>query len=133
MAGSSDRARRGGPAAPPPPSASPILLVEDDREIARLLCALLRDAGYRVAVAADGPGALAAVLLDVRLPGVDGVEVCRRLRADPRTRAVPVLFLTAAWPAELRERLAGVAYQGLLRKPFAFAEVLAALRRALGA
>ncbi len=80
-----------------------ILVVDDEREILELVEYNLRKEGYAVSCVASGEDALAAararppdlVLLDLMLPGVDGLEVCRRLRADPRTQVVPVIMLTA--------------------------------------
>src|SRR3954447_5715987 len=77
-----------------------ILVVEDERAIAEAVAARLRAEGFAVEVAADGPGAVAAarrdrpdlVVLDVMLPGFDGLEVCRRIQAE---RPVPVVMLTA--------------------------------------
>ena len=74
-----------------------VLVIEDDLANRALLTALLERAGYRAVTASDGPSGLAAaleiapdlVLLDVGLPGMDGLDVCRRLRADPRTVALP--------------------------------------------
>ena len=82
-----------------------ILIVDDEPGITHTLADLFTDEGYRVATASDGPGAVAAaadpavpldlVLLDVMLPGLDGLAVCRRLRAAPERRAVPVVFIAA--------------------------------------
>jgi DNA-binding response OmpR family regulator len=77
-----------------------VVVAEDDPHIADLLDLYLRQAGYRVLLQPDGPSALQAVIsrapnlviLDIGLPGIDGLEVCRRIRA---TSQVPVLFLTA--------------------------------------
>jgi CheY-like chemotaxis protein len=113
-----------------------VLVVEDDLQIAAILADLLEGEGYRVATAVDGqalPLALAdppdLVLLDVMMPGMDGAEVCRRLNADPRTRDVPIVFLTAMPPDALLPRIADCAYRGLIRKPFGLDEVLDAVRR----
>jgi len=107
-----------------------VLVVEDDPGVAAVLQDLLLDEGYRVTVNVDGQGLAAAradppdlVLLDVMMPGMDGVEVCRRLRADPRTAAVPVLFLTAVPPDTLTPQVAAYAPRAILRKPFGLAEV----------
>src|SRR5438105_1954591 len=81
-----------------------IVVVEDDPNIADLVDMYLRREGFRVIQADDGDKGLGAiareeprlVILDVGLPGAtDGLEVCRRLRSNPRTAAVPVLMLTA--------------------------------------
>jgi len=91
------------PSAPPTQNGQPhILLVEDQERAAQGLQELLSLQGFRVTCAADGPTGLAAarqgpfdaVVLDVRLPGMDGFEVCRALRRDAATRQVPVVMLT---------------------------------------
>ncbi|HXE72049.1 MAG TPA: response regulator [Candidatus Nitrosotenuis sp.] len=79
-----------------------ILVVEDDPAAARLLSIYLREAGYSPRLASDGEAALAAlarglpraVLLDLRLPGMDGWEVLRRLKAEPATRHLPVVVVS---------------------------------------
>ena len=119
------------------PSGS-ILVVEDDLQIAAVLADLLEGEGYRVTTGVNGAAvdqALAhppgLVLLDVMMPGMDGTEVCRRLNADPRTRDVPVVFLTAMPPHVLASRLAGCSYKSVIRKPFGLTEVLDAVERYL--
>ncbi len=80
-----------------------ILVVDDERNILELLEYNLRKEGYAVSCVGSGEQALAAararlpdvVLLDLMLPGVDGLDVCRRLKADPLTKAVPIIMLTA--------------------------------------
>ena len=81
-----------------------VLVVDDDANITAFLKRALAYEGYQVETAADGPAALAAardnppdlVILDVMLPGLDGVEVLRRLRAgEPETGSLPILMLTA--------------------------------------
>lgn len=81
-----------------------IVLIVDDEPVGReTLEALLLAEGYELAFAANGPEALAqaaalnpdVILLDVMMPGMDGFEVCRRLRASPAVAEVPVIFVTA--------------------------------------
>jgi diguanylate cyclase (GGDEF)-like protein len=80
-----------------------ILVVDNEADIRRFIEVNLRLEGFEVVTAADGAEALdkarqsdpALVLLDVMMPGIDGIEVCRRLRADPRTSHIPVILLTA--------------------------------------
>lgn len=80
-----------------------VLVVDDEREILELVKYNLDREGYRVTTVATGEDALAAtrrtmpdvIVLDLMLPGVDGLEVCRRLKADPATRAIPIVMLTA--------------------------------------
>ena len=114
-----------------------LLVVDDEPNIRELLSASLRFAGFEVAVAADGPEALAAVrsfapdlvLLDVMLPGLDGFSVARQLRADgDRT---PVLFLTAKDATEDRVRGLTLGGDDYVTKPFSLEEVLARIRAVL--
>ena len=80
-----------------------ILIVEDDPDAAQLIEIVLRREGFKTLTACDGWDALhkvqeekpALVILDVMMPSIDGYEVCRRLRNDPDTAAIPVLMLTA--------------------------------------
>ncbi|MEI6452224.1 MAG: response regulator, partial [Actinomycetes bacterium] len=80
-----------------------VLVVDDERDILELVKYNLDREGYHVTTVATGEDALAAaraklpdiVILDLMLPGVDGLEVCRRLKGDPRTRHIPIVMLTA--------------------------------------
>ena len=80
-----------------------ILIVDDDLPGLRALSTLLRDEGYEVRSATDGPTALMIatsdppdlVLLDVIMPGMDGYQVCQQLKRDPETRDIPVIFISA--------------------------------------
>jgi DNA-binding response OmpR family regulator len=114
-----------------------LLIVEDDSVAAELLAKGFRENAYAVDVAPDGLAALQRalvyeydlVVLDVLLPGIDGLEVCRRLRK--RGVAVPVIMLTARWGVE--ERVAGLdaGADDYLPKPFHFSELLARVRALL--
>ena len=117
-----------------------VLVVEDDLQIAAVLTDLLEGEGYRVVTAVNGDALDLAfveppglVLLDVMMPGMDGPEVCRHLNADPRTRDVPVVFLTAMPPHALATRLDDCAYARVIRKPFSLIEVLDVVQRYLEA
>jgi two-component system response regulator MprA len=115
-----------------------ILVVDDERAVRESLRRALELEGYEVDLAEDGEQALErlgptsvadAVILDVLMPGIDGLEVCRRLRAE--RNGVPVLMLTAR--AEVDSRVAGLdaGADDYLPKPFALAELLARLRALL--
>jgi len=115
-----------------------ILVVDDERAVRDSLQRALELEGYRVELAEDGEQALRrldlepppdAVILDVLMPGADGLEVCRRLRGAGNE--VPVLMLTAR--AEIDSRVAGLdaGADDYLPKPFALAELLARLRALL--
>ncbi|MGW6377094.1 response regulator [Rhodococcus sp. NPDC055112] len=115
-----------------------VLVVDDERTISESIAARLRAEGYEVETAADGPGAVTAcasfvpdaVVLDVMLPGFDGLEVCRRIQA---TRPVPVLMLTARADETDMVIGLGVGADDYLSKPFSMrilvARVAALLRR----
>jgi CheY-like chemotaxis protein len=87
-----------------PPARPTILVVEDEEPVQQLVADLLGDEGYHVLIAADGAQALALVraerpsliLTDLMMPVMDGVELCRRLRADEQTRHLPIVVMTAA-------------------------------------
>ena len=93
---------------------SSILIVDDDRESLALLTSLLGAEGYEVRPAENGQLALASaagqpphlILLDIRMPGMDGFEVCRRLKACEDTRDIPLMFITSA--REVEERVEGL-------------------------
>lgn len=111
-----------------------ILVIEDDRDIARLLELHLRDAGYDVQVAQDGEtGSTQAlsnvydlILLDLMLPGMEGLDICRTLRTKPNY--TPILMLTAK-STEL-DRVLGleVGADDYLTKPFSIRELLARVK-----
>ncbi len=115
-----------------------ILVVDDERAVRESLRRALELEGYEVELAEDGEQALErfggvspvdAAILDVLMPGIDGLEVCRQLRASGN--AVPVLMLTAR--SEIDSRVAGLdaGADDYLPKPFALAELLARLRALL--
>ena len=115
---------------------SSILVVEDDPRLAATLERLLGAEGYEVEVAPDGNDALSRarrrgfdlVVLDVMLPGLDGIAVSRRLRA---TGSVPILLLTALSGTEERVRGLDSGADDYLVKPFAYEELLARVRALL--
>jgi putative two-component system response regulator len=122
-----------------PPATATVLVVDDEPAIVDLLRAYLEDEGYRVMAAHRGEEALEKafgrrpdlVLLDVLMPGLNGFEVCRRLKADPRTQFMPVIILTGL--QELKEKTAGaeVGADDFLTKPFDRVELLTRVRNLL--
>ncbi len=110
-----------------------ILVVEDDPALRELLTTVLRKAGYEVEAVEDGPAALEwirgrqpdLILLDVMLPGLDGFEVCRRVRDFWHLRTVPVLMLTALGRIEDKLRGIQAGADDYLTKPVAIPELLA--------
>lgn len=113
-----------------------ILVVDDVPANIALLLEALSQAGHRVLVAESGESALAqlalglpdAILLDYRLPGIDGVEVCRRIRSLPGGAEVPILFLTAVDEVEAKVRVLDAGAVDYITKPIETAEVLARVR-----
>ena len=113
-----------------------ILVVDDTPASLRLLTELLTQHGYRVRPADDGALALKSVaaktpdliLLDVSMPGMDGYEVCRRLKADEKSSRIPVIFISAF--GDTRQKVTGFEAGGIdyITKPFEAEEVLARVR-----
>ncbi|MFL5802380.1 MAG: response regulator [Roseiflexaceae bacterium] len=108
------------------PSAATILIADDDPIGREMLAVLLAPQGYRLIYAGDGAEALAQaellppdlVLLDAMMPKMDGFEVCRRLRADPLLREVPVIMLTALDDRESRLQAIEAGADDFISKPF---------------
>ncbi|HEX8459517.1 MAG TPA: response regulator transcription factor [Pyrinomonadaceae bacterium] len=119
----------------------PILIVEDDPDIAEGLRYNLEREGLEVLIAPTGEQGLTAaldarrapalVILDLMLPGMSGMELCRRLRREPATRRTPIMMLTAR--ADEAERVAGLdlGADDYITKPFSVKEVLARVRALL--
>jgi DNA-binding response OmpR family regulator len=113
-----------------------ILVAEDDRDIADLVAHYLKRAGWTVHTVGSGDEALVSarqesfdlVVLDVMLPGLSGLEVCRALRADKRTAMVPIIMLTAR--AEETDRIMGleIGADDYISKPFSPNELVARIR-----
>jgi DNA-binding response OmpR family regulator len=116
-----------------------VLVVDDDPVILRLLEVNFRLDGFEVATASRGDDAIAAVdrdppdavIVDVMMPGVDGYEVCERLRADPRFNTLPIVMLTARSQEDDRNRGTALGVAGYMTKPFDPAELVAFVRSLL--
>ncbi|MGW3405213.1 response regulator transcription factor [Streptomyces zhihengii] len=117
-----------------------VLVVDDDPTVSEVVAGYLRGAGFTVRLAADGPGALRAaagtrpdlVVLDLMLPGMDGLEVCRRIRAqDGGERPLPVIMLTARGDEEDRILGLEVGADDYVTKPFSPRELVLRVRSVL--
>ncbi|MGB3534267.1 MAG: response regulator [Microcoleaceae cyanobacterium] len=113
-----------------------ILIVDDNPTNLSVLSKALKSAGYKVRMAMDGEDALAQVernfpeliLLDIQMPKVDGFETCRRLKANPATEGIPIIFMTAL--ADTEDKVKGLSLGAVdyITKPFEQEEVLARVK-----
>ena len=116
-----------------------VLLVEDNPHNRKIFSGMLGHAGFTVVEAEDGHQALAAVakalpdviLMDLSIPGVDGWEVTRRLKADARTKPVPIIALTAHAMRGDEERARAAGCDHYLAKPISPKKVVAEVRKIL--
>lgn len=110
-----------------------ILIVDDNQNNTKVLFELLKDVGHRVLVAKSGESALERlqsvspdlILLDVMMPGIDGFETCRRLKASPTTQEIPVIFMTALSDTVDKVKGLNLGAVDYITKPFQQEEVLA--------
>lgn len=116
-----------------------ILVVDDDAQVQRSIKRILEDESYQVVTASNGEEALAIianrppdlVVLDIIMPEMDGIEVCRRIRADPFSARLPILFLTAkSRPTDVAHGL-DAGGDDFLTKPFEIIELPARIRALL--
>lgn len=121
-------------------NASTLLIADDNAGVRRVLERLLARPGRRMIVAEDGLAALKAareqrpdaIILDVRMPGLSGYEVCRKLRDDDPTREIPILLLTGL--SELADQMEGLQLgaDAYIAKPFDMRELTARVDALLG-
>lgn len=116
-----------------------ILFVEDEAELIMLMKTRLEANGYEVVSAMDGEEGLKKVyeekpdlvLLDLIMPKMNGLEVCRRLKNDPATKDIPVLVVTAAGLKDLDEQCKSACADGYVKKPYDPQELLNKIKSAL--
>jgi|GEM_PF-3242480 len=116
-----------------------VLVVDDDKHSRKAVCAMLHAEGYRTVEASDGPAALesarreapALIIMDLHLPGMDGHQVIRALKADDRTSAIPVVVLTASDLGQSRIPSLLLGAADYYRKPFSREEFMEGLKRIL--
>jgi len=117
-----------------------VLVVDDDAFIRRPLEYILREEGFAPFTAVDGEDCLKKVaetrpdliILDVMMPGADGIATCRRLKADRRTARIPVIMLTARSSRDDRLEGTRAGADAYVTKPFSPARLVAAVRDLLG-
>jgi len=122
------------------PSAQTILAVDDNLAFNYAICRTLQQAGYDCLTAQNGSAAMSAaengrpdlVLLDINLPDVNGFEICRRLKANPKTQGIPVIFLSAAQTsAHAKEMGKSVGADGFLFAPVETSQLLTVIEGVL--
>jgi CheY-like chemotaxis protein len=127
------------PASAEPAGSLRVLVVDDNGDSAESLAMLLSLSGHETHVARSGPDALTradalrpdAILLDLGLPGLNGYEVCRRLRAGAWAGAIPIIAITGWGQAEDRQRSKDAGFDGHLVKPVVLADLKALLEGSL--
>ena len=118
-----------------------VLVVDDDPEIVTFLATLLELEGIESQVATSAAAALSMldrgvpnlVLLDIAMPDRDGLDLCREMKKDPRTRDVPVFVVSARPGKDVVERALAAGAEQFIRKPFENTELIARIRERLGA
>jgi CheY-like chemotaxis protein len=114
-----------------------VLIVEDEENIVESLTFLLQREGMRTTSVFDGAQAIGAIerlrpdvlILDVMLPGIDGLEILRKIRSTPRMRDLPVVMLTARMQQQDRRRAEEIGVNAFVTKPFSNAEVVMTVKR----
>jgi two-component system cell cycle response regulator DivK len=116
-----------------------ILIVEDNPKNLKLVRDTLQVKGYRTIEAGTGEDGVqlareqqpALVLMDIQLPGISGVEAFRQLRANPTTRTIPVIAVTASVMAQERQKVMAAGFDGFQGKPISVRELLETIRQIL--
>jgi len=116
-----------------------ILIIEDNPKNLKLVRDTLQVKGYRTIEAGTGEEGVrlaheqhpALILMDIQLPGINGVEAFRQLRADSATQAIPVIAVTASVMAQERQKVMAAGFDGFQGKPISVRELLATVREVL--
>ena len=117
-----------------------VLIVDDVGDVLKLASGLLENAGFRVTCASSGFAAVRlafelqpdVILMDLAMPGMDGVETTRHLKRQEQTKHIPVIAFTGEVLVADRDRLQARGFTGLLAKPYDPEEMTAAVRQAIG-
>ena len=118
-----------------------VLVVDDEPSVRRLVTATLAGGNYVIVEARDGNEALQLarqhrpdmILLDVSMPGVDGIDVCRQIKADSALRNATIVILTAQAHADVRQRATAVGADVFLTKPFSPLQLLGLVEQKMNA
>lgn len=120
----------------PDKSNGDILIVDDSKSDLKMLTQIVTEAGYKVRPATSGELALKSIgvklpdliLLDIKMPGMDGIEVCNRLKSDSRAKKIPIIFLSAYGESELKVKALESGGNDYVTKPFEAAEIVARIK-----
>lgn len=116
-----------------------VLVVDDEPDIVQFIKMILEDEGFSVVEAFDGEDAInkanaespGVVLLDINMPRIDGYQICQLLKNDERTRAIPVIMVTARTQKIDKYRGEKAGADGYITKPFQTSELIASVKRSL--
>ncbi len=116
-----------------------ILIVEDNEKNRKLVRDVLQFRGYQTLEAENAEEGIrlaqesrpALILMDIQLPGMNGIEALKRLRADPRTKKIPVIAVTASAMTHDRQKIMAAGFDGYQSKPINVKEFIAAVREML--
>jgi len=116
-----------------------ILIVEDNEKNLKLVRDVLRHSGYQTIEAGTGEDGIrlakerapALILMDIQLPGIDGITALGQLRADPATRAIPVIAVTASAMTQDRKKIMAAGFDGYQTKPIRVREFMDVVRETL--
>lgn len=117
--------------------AKKILIVDDELDILEVLTFRLNKDGYSVATAVSGEEALeqlekevpALILLDLRMPGIDGYEICKRMKTDKKWKHIPIIMLTASSMLKVEKAVEKYNVEGFLIKPFDYEKLLEKIKK----
>ena len=117
-----------------------ILFIEDEPDQVTIVCMRLEKSGFSVLSANAGDEGLKLaikekpdlILLDIIMPGMDGFEICRKLRSNPVTKKIPIIATTAAGTEDLEHQCITAGADACVRKPYDSADLLVKIRRLLG-
>jgi len=123
----------------PKPKKTLVLVVDDDPDFRRIVEVILEQAGYRVAVASNGQEALElfgtlkpdALLVDINMPVMDGIELCRKVRATEQGRGIPYLLITVRSQIDVLKEGVDAGATDYVLKPFSPPDLLSRLARAI--
>ena len=120
--------------------AKKILIIDDERDLAEMISFRLEANGFEVSSALGGPSGIEKantfkpdlIILDLMMPGMDGYEAAKRLKADVHTSKIPIIILTAAVSPELEQRVRSISAADCITKPFEPKDLVEKVKKALG-